>query len=684
MKLALKAFRQAVSFLSAQVAHSAGTRAEGLCRDFLQLLGTDPETPEAAGARTRLRDAAEDPVWGRAAALLLEGSDAVVEDVDEGLKRDGSLGERLRGLGAKLSTHGNAGGAITQEMFEPFWAVFCPQAAGVRDHWEEKVRELRDRRIVDVETFCPDPVRRPTEEVLFTSNALLTLPPASGDPDLSTLDEDLRRRLETVAGEAQAHWYDHPVPIGTPPEANEILYGLKGLASMLRFEKHRGNAAPDDRLTVALSASVTHAGLKDLAREAIEGEVSRSRDIEGLDLYVFTEKETERIVEDFLCPAARLYGLEGDDPALFSGVFGVDGAYGRHYSFLKALAALWHVAVDRRIRATFKIDLDQVFPQENLVRETGQSAFDLLRSPLWGAGGRDSDGRPLSLGMIAGALVNNTDIDHGIFTPDILPPRGPMPVDQLVFASRIPQALSTEAEMMARYGDGRLDGHGGCLSRIHVTGGTVGIRVDALRRHRPFSLSRIGRAEDQSYIMSSLFGPGPPYLRYTHVPGLIMRHDKQAFAGEAIRAAAAGKAVGDYERMLLFSAYAGALPWPMEETKSSLDPFTGCFILALPVTTALVSLALKVLSLVHSDADRTGLDAESLLSVGAARLGPLLETFRRDPHWIRKVYEKERAAWDAYYDILDRVEKGILEGDARAEELAQKVKAIVRRTRIGK
>ncbi|MFC1888411.1 hypothetical protein ACFL4G_01580 [Thermodesulfobacteriota bacterium] len=678
----MKAFRQAISFLSAQVEGSPDTTTGRLCRDFLSLLGADPGTPEVAGARARLRDASGNPGLAGTAALLLEGADAVIEEVDEGLGRDGSLGERLRQLGAKLSADGSAGAPASPEMFEAFWTVFCPQAAGIRGHWEEKVRDLRDRRSVRVESLCPDPLRRPAEEILFTSNALLTLPPEIGDPGTLNLEEGFRRRLEAVMGESQAFWYDHPVQIGTRPESNEILYGLRGLAEMLRFEKSRGNADPGDRLTVALSASVTHPGLKDLARDYIEGEVTKSRDIEGLDIHVFTEKETESLVEDFLCPAARLFGLEGGDPSFFSGVFGVDGAYGRHYSFLKAVAALWHVTVDRRIRATFKIDLDQVFPQETLVRETGQSAFDLFRSPLWGADGRDSAGRPVSLGMIAGALVNNADIDKGIFTPDVTLPEVPLPPDRFVFASRLPQALSTEAEMMTRYGDGRLDGHWGCLSRIHVTGGTVGIRVDSLRRHRPFSLSWFGRAEDQSYIMSSLFGPGPTYLRYAHMPGLIMRHDKQAFAGEAIRAAAAGKAVGDYERMLLFSGYAKALPWPLEETKSTLDPFTGCFILALPVTTALLCLVLKVLSLDRNDAKSPGLEAESLLQVGAARLRPLVEASRRDPDWIRESYEKERSAWDAYYDILEHVEKGMLDGNARVEGLARRAKSIVRQTRI--
>ncbi len=91
----------------------------------------------------------------------------------------------------------------------------------------------------------------------------------------------------------------------------------------------------------------------------------------------------------------------------------MDGAYGRHYTFLKAVTALWQVLVDPDVRGTFKIDLDQVFPQAELVAETGASAFEHLETPLWGALGVDPDGRELELGMIAGALVNERDIGRG-------------------------------------------------------------------------------------------------------------------------------------------------------------------------------------------------------------------------------------------------------------------------------
>lgn len=678
----MEAFRKACGFLLGRAKTNSSSPAARLSHDFLFLLSLPEDDPRAAEAKGRMDGLVGDPTWGEAAAFFRKSLCAVEGEIESARKGDRNLTARLSRLEAAIDAHVRNDGSETTDLIEAFWGFFCPQAAGIRANWEEKIRALRERRTVHDLTLCPDPVERPAEQVLFTANVLLTVPPAGVQPSELDLGEDLRRGITRALSEEQTYWYDHPVQIGAPPEQNEILHGLRGLSETLTFEKKRGNAHRNDRLPVALSVSVTHPGLHGLSRTYIEEVVRKERGIRDLDLFVFTEQDTLRLVEDFLCPAARRFGLEGTEPAFFSGVFGVDGPYGRHYNFLKAVAALWQVVKGADLRATFKIDLDQVFPEEQLVRETGASTFEWLCTPLWGAGGKDSRNRPVSLGLIAGALVNQGDIHKGLFTPDVTLTQGRWPLDRWVFASQVPQALSTVAEMMTRYGDPELDGKSRCLSRVHVTGGTVGIRVDSLRRHRPFTLSSIGRAEDQAYLMSVLYSQGPPCLRYVHVPGLIMRHDKQAFAGEAIRTAAPGKVVGDYERMLLFSHYAKALPWPIEETRACLDPFTGCFVLALPLSTALISLALKTLCLDPGTSERDGIDPGELLRLSARRLGPLVEKFEKDPHWMKASYKTEKEAWETYYDMLDTLERENRKASAEARRLIHTADSVIRETQV--
>jgi hypothetical protein len=646
-----------------------------MCVAFLERLGADPGSPTRDRAVRELEQWARDTKWREVAWLFLRGADIIETEVADAPRLEQDWHDRLSQLASALGASGTP--SKDGDLIEYFWRVFMPDAVGVKDHWEDRIRELRLRRTVDVESLCSEPVGRPARELLWTSNVLLTVPDPNVRPGDLHLGASLRRSLESIDPGEQKYWYDHPVRIGVAPEGNEILYGLRGIAEMLRFEKNRGTADPADRLQVALSVSLTHPGLESLAREYVQGLLAQANGISGLDLYVFTEADTRRLVEELLSPAARLFGLEGDQPEFFTGIFGVDGPYARHYNFLKAISALWQVVRDPALKATFKFDLDQVFPQERLVRELDRSTFELLRTPLWGATGKDQDGNPVELGMIAGALVNESDIHRGLFTPDVTLPGLPLPADRWIFPTQVPQALSTAAEMMTRYGhDGPLDGAQRCLSRFHVTGGTTGIRVDALRRFQPFAPSRISRAEDQAYVMAVLYQPGPPYLRYAHVPGLIMRHDKHGLIDEAIQNAAAGKTVGDYERMILFSNYARALPWSWEETRTPLRPFTGSFIQPAPVTTALLAFALKVSSL------KGDWEVEHYLRVGSRKLVSLVRHLQVNPDWLRHSYQEEQAAWSAYYEILARLEATLQRESADAQRFSGRATDILEATRV--
>ncbi|HVQ22900.1 MAG TPA: hypothetical protein VMT36_06475, partial [Candidatus Saccharimonadia bacterium] len=487
-------------------------------------------------------DAAPPDAPAGLADLYRRAMEMVTEEIERASASDPDVAERLAMAVVRL---GSPRGGDPAEIL---WSVFFPEGVGIRGHEAEREGTLRAARTVTVLAHNPAPLVDPGRELLFTSNVLLTTPSPAHRLEALPYPADLRRDLAVAAAQPQTHWYDHPIQIGVEPAGNELLYGLRGLDEAVEFERRR--ASGTDRVTCLLSVSVTHPGLHAIARRYVEAELAAAEPLRHLDVFVFTEDDTGRLVDEVMGPSADRY-LPSDDGATpatrrarLRDAFGVDGAYGRHYTFLKAVTALWQVLVDPAVRGTFKIDLDQVFPQAELVAETGASAFEHLATPLWGGIGRDPLGRELELGMIAGALVNERDIGGGLFTPDVAYPVGPLTPDRHVFFSGLPQALSTRAEMMERYDTPDRDGRTTCLQRVHVTGGTNGILVDALRRHRPFTPSFVGRAEDQAYLLSvlgrkdmdSVDGSGPR-LAYTHAAGLIMRHDKDAFAGAAMAAA---------------------------------------------------------------------------------------------------------------------------------------------------
>jgi hypothetical protein len=611
---------------------------------------------------------------GDIAGFYLEALQAIEEEINSLGKFDPETANRINYLARQIDEVKEY--ATQPELVESFWSLFHPEATGIWGHEESRITELRQKRKISITEINPDPLSNPARQVLFTSNVLLTLPPDSSSIDDLQLDESLKSNLKKVMGEPQIYWYDHPIQVGVEPQKNEVLYGLKGLQQALDYELQLDRFREGEQLTCLLSVSVTHAGLHSLARDYLAQELAHNQPLPGLNLFFFTEDDSQDLVDEVLAPAARHY-LGEENAAEKLRVFGVDGEYGRHYTFLKAIAAFWNVLIDPQVKATFKIDLDQVFPQEILRQTTGLSAFEHLTSPLWGASGLDAASQPVELGMIAGALVNEDDIQQDLFTPDVpFPPSDrQFSPDEWVFFSYLPQALSTRAEMMARYDETDLDGVNSCLQRVHVTGGTNGILVESLFRYRPFTPTFIGRAEDQAYILSTMAESGTR-LAYLHQPGLIMRHDKQAFAQEAIQAAQVGKLIGDYVRILYFSDYARAVGDDLSRIKEHLDPFTGSFISYLPTTLTLLRFALKAEAFFAAGESQLGVE---FLQMGSKRIRQALEFANTG---LQQQYHQERQGWALFYEILLALEKGLRDSDPVAEDLRQKANELVSKLAI--
>jgi len=633
--------------------------------------------PEHAVARAIL-DAPPDGEAAALAAFYRDGLarikvelELVERDAPAVVDRFGAAAERL------------AAATADDDAREAIWSAWHPQAVGILGFEAERIADLREARTVTVVRPVEDPLVDPAREVLFTSNVLLTVPADGTAIDALPYPAALREAIQAAADEPQQYWFDHPIQIGVEPAANELLYGLRGLDAAMTAEPGVDAAA---RITCLVSVSVTHDGLGPVAGPYVAVELARSGGLRHLDVVAVTEGDARRLVAEVLVPALALARGEAAAEVAKPGmhvVLGVDGEYGRHYSFLKAIAALWHVAIDRGVRATFKIDLDQVFPQDVLLRETGRSALDHLRTSLWGAAALDAHGREIDLGMLAGALVDERDIERGLFTPDVDLPGRPPRADERLFWSALPQAISTRAEMMERY-DGPLDGQDRALERIHVTGGTNGIRVDALRRHRPFTPTVIGRAEDQAYILSDLGRPGRR-LAYAHAAGLIMRHDKEAFAGQAMAAAHVGKLIGDDVRILVFSAYADACAGDGSDGSLDraaigrlLDPFTGGFVSDVPISLVLLRTALRTLRML---ADGETSHGREYAIDGARRVSEVLAA-AGDPARMASRVDAERRAWDDVYDAIDALEAGLAAGDHRAGELRSMATAIIDGCRI--
>lgn len=503
----------------------------------------------------------------------------------------------------------------------PLWTLFSPEAIAC----ETNPQQVRDRiqtvRTISHINKAHAVISDVADQLLLTSNVLLSVPLEEDDISHIKLDNTFHKVIRDAQEEDQEYWYDHPIPVGINAEGNEILYGLKHLDQALSVEVTRGNMTENQKLTVALSCSVTHPSLAKVAKEYVEYEIRTHLTLKHIQVAVFGEKECKTILTAAFPHASKD----------LKAVFGVNGAYGRHYTFLKAIAALWQKGINPRLKATFKIDLDQVFDQNMLINETGGSAFDLITQSNWGADGVDAEGNSVHLGMLAGGLVNEADVHKGLFTPDVKAPNGhDYAIFEQLFCARWPQALSTEEEILSKRDD---------LQRVHVTGGTNGILIDALYKYRPYTPTFIHRAEDQAFILSILAKPiNGQHLVYSHQPGLIMRHDKAAFARRAMQVAEAGKTIGDIERVLLFSTYAKHHLVGLKTLKDKLYPFTGTFVSETPVTLALLRFLLEG-NIKNSD----------YLDSGALRLTKCLDYCENS---LLAEVSANINGWNEYYDNL--------------------------------
>jgi len=643
--------------------------AQSLNAAFLITLA-DRKHPELSRAKRFLALMKDSPEWTEIATFYLNGIGLIHREIESICKNDPHFSERLRALSEWMSNNKNLN--KTEDTIEKIWSVFFPEANDILTNKHQRVKALRAKRTVTITKLNTTPITDPAQQILFTSNVLLTIPSKSESPNDLPLSNHLKRKLCNIISEPQFFSYDHPIRLGIDPEKTEVLYGLRGLETAFEFERDRGTMSCDAKPICVLSVSVTHRGIRNIAKSYLEELFLHSESLKNIDVYVFTETDTQYIVDEILAPAATHYLRHNDAKELLS-VFGVDGEYGRHYSFLKAVAAFWNIFIRPEIKATFKIDLDQVFPQKELVEQTGNSAFEHLKTPLWGAHCMDSDGQPLELGMIAGSLVNQQDIGKSLFTPDVPFPNFALSPDEYIFFSTLPQALSTEAEMMTRYTKNKLNGKKTCIQRIHVTGGTNGILIDSLRRYRPFTPSFIGRAEDQAYILSMIANPGTK-LGYAHKDGLIMRHDKEVCAQEGIQSAYISKIVGDYIRMLYFSAYAKALTNDVAKLKDTIDPFTGCFISKIPTSITYLRFGLKAASFFASGEEEHVLE---FIKIGAKRITNALDFIHGENSMLKQHYEKEQNSWNLYYDTLSAVEDALRNNDSFALELRKKAESII-------
>jgi hypothetical protein len=132
--------------------------------------------------------------------------------------------------------------------------------------------------------------------------------------------------------------------------------------------------------------------------------------------------------------------------------------------------------------------------------------------------------------------------------------------------------------------------------------------------------------------------------------------------------------IGDYVRILYFSAYAKLLSSDISAIKKTMDPFTGCFVSKIPITVVYLRFALKAASLFESGQHD---DAVDFVINGAKRIGSALSFVDGKAALMKRRYETDRLGWHLYYDTLSALKTALQNDDDFALKLQRKARKII-------
>jgi hypothetical protein len=257
--------------------------------------------PESGQAKRFLIRMADSPEWADVAGFYINGISLVYGEIESVSKHDTNFADRLKNLSNWMLNKENLNNI--EKTAEKIWSVFFPEANGIHANIKERIEALRTKRTVTITELNTTPITDPARQILFTSNVLLTIPPALKSLDELPLSNHLKEKLLEITHEPQLYWYDHPIQIGVEQEKNEVLYGIRGLEAAFESERDRGNTSPDAKATCVLSVSSTHRGSITLSKSISK----KNSPAQGACVYVFTEVNTQQIIDEVLAPATAHY-----------------------------------------------------------------------------------------------------------------------------------------------------------------------------------------------------------------------------------------------------------------------------------------------------------------------------------------------------------------------------------------
>lgn len=446
------------------------------------------------------------------------------------------------------------------------------------------------------------------EEILLQLNGLYTLPEDVPD-SLPGNIRDEWNRIKDISDDI-FYEYDHPVPIFCPDTTHELVACLHELDLEIGFEKEQAVFDDQYKVPVVISVSVTHPRLDHLCvmwLKTILGE----KKYKHLNLFILSEKSTTHL--------KNILGFQPGENSVFS----VSGKYANHFNTLKYFQLI--MGKTHGIRAGFKLDSDEGIRSRDLYSVTGTTWFNTMCHHYWGGTAEDAWGTHVYIGVNEGEYVNEKDIkahgyENSLRLPDVIFD-GTYVSPDIFFHKGIAHACATS--LYNKAGEKLED----FISHPVVKGGGYGIDNYALKKFVPFTLSLVGRAEDQQFYLSGLARG----VCGIFTPDLRIAHYKQSLAASE-STTEVSRFIGDMFRLVIFKEIVGFLG-----VKGKINPMPGVFAGDLARVQAFFSILYKSYAYCHRGDIEKG---DLLFRRGIDELAHLMQTI--DSGKIKQQWDKEQ------------------------------------------
>lgn len=463
----------------------------------------------------------------------------------------------------------------------------------------------------------PSPIN--PDEVTIQLNALYSTPETIS----ANVPEKLLNKWENIQknGLTKIADYDHPVPLFENDDNHELVKCLIELNNDIKFEKEKGVFPEDKKFPVTISISVTHSELDQLASDWIE-HLLRTGNYSNLKFFVLSEKNIENLKKSLFTEDAR--------------IFSVFGKYAVHFNALKYFQLI--LEKYNGIRAGFKLDTDEGIRSEDLYKLTGKTWLETLCHEFWGGQAIDPYGNEVLLGINEGEYIDSRDIDKYGYAKAAHMPEVKIPSSFISPMASFPKGYA-QAFVTEIYN--RFDNLNDLISHPVVKGGGYGITNDALKKSAQFTLSSVGRAEDQQFyfygLTKGIRGIFHPNLRIAHYKASVQTSEKKQ---------AATKFAGDMYRLIIFKALCDIL-----EVKHEIDPFPGIFSGEMAEAQAAITLLYRAFCFsAHGDES----NASILIDESLPEIIELKKEILSGE--IKKDLEKEAELWKKFIQQIEKAD----------------------------